>query len=82
MLGLAGGVAGAIVGYGVVQWLGARGVHVGAPGVEADNVVRPHIPIEFVLLACVLAAVGAALAALWPALRASRLRPVEALRHV
>jgi len=82
MLGLAGGVAGAIVGYGVVQWLGARGVHVGAPGVEADNVVRPYIAIELVLLACVLAAVGAALAALWPALRASRLRPVEALRHV
>ena len=82
MLGLMGGVAGGLAGWGVVLWLGQRGIHMGAPGIEADNVLRPFIPVTFILAACVLAAMGAAIAALWPALQAAKLRPVEALRHV
>jgi len=38
--------------------------------------------LEFVLVALALATGGAVVAALWPAWRASRLRPVQALASV
>jgi putative ABC transport system permease protein len=44
--------------------------------------VHPFIDLGFFVLALVLATAGAVLAALWPALRASRLRPVTALASV
>ena len=38
--------------------------------------------LGYVLFTLALATAGAVLAALWPAVRASRLRPIEALAHV
>jgi ABC-type lipoprotein release transport system permease subunit len=38
--------------------------------------------LKFLLVALLLATGGAVLAALWPSLRASRLRPVQALASV
>ncbi|ATB31184.1 ABC transporter permease [Melittangium boletus] len=81
VLGLLGGVLGAGVGWGVTWWLGRQGIHLPAYGTTADSVIRPHISGLYVVRAVGLATVGAALAALWPAYRASQLRPVEALAH-
>ncbi|MFL5349257.1 MAG: ABC transporter permease [Hyalangium sp.] len=79
VLGLAGGVLGAMVGGAVTWWLHQRGILLPSPGANADSIIRPFVPLTYVARAVVTAAVGAGLAALWPAWRASRLRPVEAL---
>jgi len=81
VLGLLGGVLGAGVGWGVTWWLGWHGIHLPSSGTTADSIIRPHISGWYVVRAVGLATVGAALAALWPAYRASQLRPVEALAH-
>jgi ABC-type lipoprotein release transport system permease subunit len=44
--------------------------------------VHPFIDGGFFVFALALATAGAVLAALWPAVRASRLRPVTALASV
>ena len=79
LLGLVGGVLGALVGGAVTLWLHHRGILLPSPGANADSIVRPFVPLMYLVRAVVLATVGAGLASLWPAWRASRLRPVEAL---
>jgi putative ABC transport system permease protein len=81
VLGLVGGVLGAGTGWAVTLWLGRHGLHLPSSGTTADGVIRPHLPVLYVVRSVGLATVGAALAALGPAYRASQLRPVEALAH-
>ena len=78
-LGLLGGIAGALVGWGLTLWLHEKGIHLAAPGASVESVIRPVVSIAFLFRAVAMATLGAALAALWPAYRASRLRPIEAL---
>ncbi len=78
-LGLIGGILGALVGWGLTLWLHNKGIRLAAPGASVESVIRPVIPIAYLFRAVLMATLGAALAALWPAYRASRLRPVEAL---
>lgn len=82
LLGLIGGTLGALVGGAVVAWLHARGLALPAPGASVDSILRPFVPPLYLVRAVGIATAGATLAALWPAWRASRLRPVEALAHV
>jgi putative ABC transport system permease protein len=79
VLGLIGGIGGALVGWALVLWLHDKGIHLAAPGASVESVIRPVIPLAYLFRAVCMATIGAALAALWPAYRASRLRPVEAL---
>lgn len=79
VLGLVGGVLGALVGGAVTLWLHHRGILLPSPGASVDSIIRPFVTVGYLGRAVVMAAVGAGLAALWPAWRASRLRPVEAL---
>ena len=81
VLGLVGGLLGALVGWAVTVWLGHRGIVLPAPGASADSIIRPSVSFLYLVRSVGLATVGAALAALWPAYRAARLRPVEALAH-
>jgi putative ABC transport system permease protein len=81
VLGLVGGILGALVGWAVTLWLGQRGIHLPAPGAAADSIIRPHVSLLYLVRAVGMATVGASLAALWPAYRAAQLRPVEALAH-
>ncbi|WP_375770972.1 FtsX-like permease family protein [Archangium gephyra] len=81
VLGLVGGLLGALVGWALTAWLGQRGIHLPAPGAAADSLIRPHVSMLYLVRAVGMATVGAALAALWPAYRAAQLRPVEALAH-
>jgi putative ABC transport system permease protein len=81
-LGIGGGALGALLGVSLTAFLHWRGIQLTAPGAAVENTLRPYVTPAAVLLAMLAAVVGASLAALWPAVRASRLRPVDALRSV
>ena len=80
LLGLWGGAAGAGLGWGLVAVAGARGVPFKAPGSAGTMPMHPSVSASFVALIVLAAVAGALAAALYPAWRASRMRPVDALR--
>lgn len=82
LLGFLGGAAGAALGSLVVLALHQQGLDFPPPGTHIPNLVRPTIGIGFNLAAVGLATLGATIAAVYPASRAAKLRPVEALTHV
>jgi len=77
-LGIIGAALGATVGFLLVRWMGS-GVHFSAPGGD-PMVIYPYINVAFISGVIGAAVAGTILAALWPAWKASRMRPVEALR--
>lgn len=79
VLGALGGVLGLAVGIALTTWLNQRGVMLPAPGTGVDSLLRPTVGPLYLLTALGQTLVGAALASVWPASRASALRPVEAL---
>lgn len=79
ILGLAGGLLGAAVGSGYVAYLAHTGVTFKMGDASIPMTLHPFIQPSYVLFVLFLATAGATLAALWPSLRASNLRPVEAL---
>lgn len=82
LLGLAGGLLGAGVGTGLVSYFGHHGMLLRIPGMLAPLHVYPRVGPDYVLFVLSFSAGGAALAALWPAVRASGMRPVQALAAV
>lgn len=82
LLGLAGGILGALAGGSFVVYYGHTGMVLPIPGMLVPLHVFPVISASYILFILALAAGGAALAALWPSIRASRMRPVEALSSV
>lgn len=82
-LGLAFGTAGAVLGALVVKWLGARGI----PAVNeflyfffSGPRLQPRLGLGSVAGAFVVIAATAAVSALYPALIATRVSPVEAMQ--
>jgi putative ABC transport system permease protein len=82
LLGLLGGILGAAAGGSFILYYGSKGIVLKFAGMTSPLVVYPTATAGYILSILALAAGGAALAALWPSLRASRLRPVEALSAV
>ncbi|MBS1151908.1 MAG: transporter, permease protein [Myxococcaceae bacterium] len=80
-LAVLGSAGGAAVGVGVVVAIaGAGGVGSTAPGSTMVLYIVPYAPVELVSVAMGAATVAALVAAVYPALRAASLRPVDALR--
>ena len=81
-LGLLGGVLGAAAGGGAVAYFGRHGIDFQPSNMAVPFHIRPWIDPAYLFATLGLAVLGAVLAALWPALRASRQRPVQALASV
>ncbi len=78
-IGLLGGCSGVTVGAAITAWLGQRGLKVTPPSASVTLELFPYLTLRFTGIVLGLALLGAALFALYPAFRASRLRPVDAL---
>lgn len=85
MIGLLGSVIGAALGTGIALWVGSVGIDFTAAmeGTEfpLDPMIYPDWHWTHVAVATALGLVTGALAALYPALRAVKLAPAEALRR-
>lgn len=79
LLGLLSALAGSALGHGIVYLLGRRGIY--GPMAGGDPLILyPRVGPGFLGAAVGLAVIGAILAGLYPAWKAARLRPVDALR--
>jgi putative ABC transport system permease protein len=78
-IGAAGAAAGAGAGALVVLYFGRRGIVFTFPGSSVPFVLNPFVSAGYLGQVLLLATAGAGLFALYPAWRASRLRPVQAL---
>lgn len=78
-----GGALGLLIGVGVALGIAtAGGVPIMEPGGTVPLHLVPAVSPAFAVGVVLAATLGATVAALWPSLRAARLRPVEALRAV
>jgi putative ABC transport system permease protein len=83
LLGVLGGVGGVLLGSSIVRAMAARGIPMGTMiGSGSNSVLRPELSPSFILLTLTVAVLGALVASAWPAWKASRLDPVEALRSL
>lgn len=81
-LGLFSALAGAGIGSGTLFILRLKGVSVAFGGANQVFVLSPGVSPGEVASACLIVLAVSVLASLQPAAKASRLEPVEALRHV
>jgi putative ABC transport system permease protein len=81
VIGLFGGVLGASLGRLILFVFYQRGIPIQLAGSSGKAMLRPEVSLQFTLTAVAVAVVGALVASAWPAWRASRLNPVDALRN-
>lgn len=79
ILGIVGGIIGEAVGFGIVLTMHHFGIRIPAPGSNIALLLRPEVSFSYMFTSALAASLGAAFVSIWPALKASRLRPVEAL---
>ncbi len=80
-IGIVGGLLGMAVGMAWVLYEHQVGIALPAPGARVNTILRPSVEAVYLARILLQATVGAAIASLWPAWRASKLKPVEALAH-
>lgn len=82
-IGLIGGTAGIIFGSLVTKVVAIIGIPVPPPpGQNVEFVIRPLLLSSSIIFAFILLILSSLLSGIYPAYKASKLRPVDALRHV
>jgi putative ABC transport system permease protein len=76
MLGLIGGIIGVILGIAIV-----KGIEYYAVTVLATSLLKAAIPLELVLGSLAFAFLAGSLSGIWPAWKATKIKPVDALRY-
>ncbi|MBL8910766.1 MAG: ABC transporter permease [Archangium sp.] len=79
VLGAIGAITGSVLSMALTAALGKKGLKFTPPTATMSIDIYPFFTPRFVVIIFVIAVVGAVLFALYPAMRASKLRPVEAL---
>jgi putative ABC transport system permease protein len=84
VIGIMGAIAGGALGTGFALWLERTGIDVStameAIDIPFQGIFYPDWQLRFVIAAAAIGMVAAVIAALYPAWRAARLTPAEALR--
>lgn len=84
ILALAASLSGGLLGAGVALGLDAAQIHIPVPAVQAillsDTLHMAVDPVDLVIAVASIT-IFTGLAALWPALRAAKMQPVDAIRH-
>ena len=78
-IGSLGGVVGGVVGSAITAWLHHRGITILLPTSPVPYIIRPFVSPLYLLEVTLIAGIGGMVFAAYPAWRASRLRPVQAL---
>ncbi len=79
-IGLIGSSSGALLGLLIVSFMHYFGLSFSPAGTDAVTIIHPYVEPYYILLAVFIALFGALIAALYPAWRASHLKPAEAIR--
>lgn len=79
LIGALGGCLGGAAGLSLTTLLSINGIVIEMPGSSMPMVIHPFVTASYLASVIGIAAAGALLFAIYPAWRASRLRPVEAL---
>ncbi|MCK5795909.1 MAG: ABC transporter permease [Deltaproteobacteria bacterium] len=89
MLAIVASGVGLGIGYGLHRWLAATGIDLGKlygdmefAGITTSGMVYSHLSVEAMVGWTLTTVVLVLLSALYPAYRATRLQPVDAMRHV
>ncbi|MBX7098259.1 MAG: FtsX-like permease family protein [Myxococcaceae bacterium] len=80
VLGSLAALAGAVIGRTALALIAAKGIPMELPGTSGHSMLEPTVSVRFVVGSVLVACLGAVLASAWPAWRASRQNPVDALR--
>lgn len=78
-LGAVGSLIGLCTGALIVYVASLYGIEIPAPGSTIKFMLRPFLTVDYIVSAFLITTGGSAFVSVWPAWRASRLRPVEAL---
>jgi putative ABC transport system permease protein len=80
-LGLFGAVAGTVIGTLIILIINLSNITFSF-GQQTGLLLKTSLLPNDILVTCVIVVVVSVLATLQPAIRASRMRPIDALRHV
>lgn len=78
-ISLSGGISGIILTWSIISFYSIKGIIFSLPGQKVATILYPFIPVSFIILVLSLAFLSSLIASFFPAYRASRMKPVDAL---
>ncbi len=87
LLAICGGPLGILLGYITIRWTGATGIDLGVfgKGLESlgmESIIYPEVVTSFYFGTAAIVMIMALVSSIWPARRALKMNPVEAIRTI